>query len=426
MPNDNNGHSFYGASAASRWRTCAGSVRVIREARASGKIPTESTSVYADEGTKAHDWATKVLTDKISIGEVPDEFRHHLIGYVAHCRAAEAVAIKTAGDETVVVFNEERVPLFYRPMDHGTVDHAVVAPSFIHVSDLKYGAGVKVDAEDNDQAQIYAISLIQELEIMGGQTFVNDMPVFLTIYQPRHFTFTGEPDTWETTVGDLRDIATSLEADYTAAKEAETGDLTPSEKGCMFCPARGVCAVRAKTNFAGFPPVLNVNEDFDIEEGKKDVPKKFDRDTLTTEEIAWVCRNANTIKKVVDDVVKAEIERLKTGGEIQGMKLVAGRLGNRTWVDDKAAETFVRGILGVADAYQPRKLISASQAVAKAKGIIGDLSTVAKLKLGLVEDENTKTKSLIHRPAGSPKLVSVDDKGEALTFNAADDFDTVD
>ena len=62
--------------------------------------------------------------------------------------------------ETTVV--EERVPLFYRPQDGGTVDFAAISQERVQILDLKYGKGVIVEAEENKQLAIYAKSLIDQ------------------------------------------------------------------------------------------------------------------------------------------------------------------------------------------------------------------------------------------------------------------------
>lgn len=437
---DNHPHSIYGASGASCWRLCPGAVRVVQEAKANGDIPKTNDSRYSEEGTEAHDLGFKALTNEIALGGIPEVFREHLEGYIAHCRAIEEQA--GTHDERTFVLNERTVPLFYRPQDRGTVDHAVICPKFIHVTDLKYGAGIKVDAEDNDQAQIYAISLIVELEIMEGYSFSDETPVYITVYQPRHFAFTGEPETWEVTVGFLREAAKQIERDYKLAQglnispsytpfnEEGNPDLSPSDKACQFCDAKGVCLVRAKTSFGGLPAALDLEADFDFEgDTKAPLPavKDFDRETLTPGQVAWVCCNGSTIKKIVDNVIDAETKRLQEGGEIRQMKLVPGKLGNRAWIDEKDAETFVRGIFGAAESYKPRKLLTAPQVLAKAKGHIKELSTIAKLKLGLTDKktaDKSKTGCLIHRPDGKPKLVSIDDPAEAVSYTAlADDFE---
>lgn len=430
---DNTPHSDYGASKAKTWRSCPGSVGAVQRAKDNGDIPKNKTTKYSDEGTEAHDYGERTLLNIIPLGEIPDNFRIHLEGYVAHCRAIEAEAVQlnkshvTPFDPIILV--EKKVPLFYRPQDKGTIDHAVICPAFIHVTDLKYGAGIKVDAEENDQGEIYTISLIEELEIMQGIDFADDMPVFISIYQPRHRSFTGEPDTWETTVGELRQIAREITADYKAAQTDGGNTFNPSDAACMFCPIKGVCAARAKTSFGGLPAALNIDEDFDFEaDTKDDLPtKKAEyeeiRETLTPGQIAWICKNGGTIKKIIDNTIEAETERIREGGEIREMKLIPGKLGNRAWVDPAEAEKVVRSIFGAAESYKPRQLLTAPQVLAKAKPQFDELSTKRKIQLGLM-DETEKTKCLIHRPEGKPKLVSVDDPTEALDFRpTADEFD---
>lgn len=432
--NENHPHSEYGASKAKTWRLCTASVAAVRKAKEEGKIPKSKSSVYADEGTEAHNYAEACLLGKIPVEEIPEQFRVHLEGYIAHCRAIEAEAEKinvshvTHFDPLNLV--EKKVPLFYRSTDRGTVDHAVISPAFIHITDLKYGVGVKVDAEENDQAMIYAMSLIDELVVMEGLGFAADLPVFISIYQPRHRSFTGEPDTWETTVGALREFSRGIVADYEAAKTngGEEG-FNPSDAACMFCDLKGICCARAKTSFGGLPAELDVGADFDFEtDSKPGLPtKKKDyekiRETLTPGQIAWICKNGGTIKKIIENVIAAEIERIQAGGEINEMKLVAGNPGNRAWVDTEAAEKLLRSLFGAGESYKPRVLLTAPQAIAKAKNKVGEMSTMQKIKLGFAE-ETEKTKCFIHRPEGKPKLVPADAPGEALNFcPVEDDFE---
>lgn len=419
-------HSIYGASGAKCWRNCPGAPLAVKKAVEDGKISGEETTVYANEGTEAHAWTEKVLTDKCGVEELPDEFRVPLSGYIAFCQ--ELAGIAKTGGETYV---EHRVPLFYRPQDKGTLDFATVTEEQLDFVDLKYGAGVKVDAMDNDQLAIYLLSFIQELEVMEGWDFSNDTICNLSIYQPRHYSFDGEPETWTLSLGELRAMKVVIEADYNVARSGE-GELSPSDAACQFCDVKAICGARAKTSFGGLPAALNVLEDFDDETGEKEAPptaKEFKKQhgTLTNEQIAWICEHGSTIKKIVDDVIKFETGRLKEGGEIHLMKLVEGKQGNRTWVDEKAAETFIRNLLGTKEAYHPAKPLSAPQTLAKAKPMLSEMTTISKLKLGLADAETAakaKTECLIHRPEGKPLLVPVSDKREALDFKpVGDEFD---
>lgn len=415
---ENHPHSIYGASGAKRWRRCPGCVNVIQRAKANGAIPERTTSDEADEGTQAHDWADKVLTGKCGIEELPDEFRLHLEGYIGLCNKIKTNALAKNGR----VFNEATVPLFYRPQDQGTLDFAAICDEWIQFVDLKYGKGIKVDAEDNDQLVIYCVSLIHHLEKEMQGDLPDDMKVVLAIYQPRHYSFNGDADVWFTTVRELKDIAIDIDEDYQKAREVAEADTDAGEEdlnpgdwcGDTFCEARNVCIARRNMFL---DPVVDFPDD-------EQPVMKLDQETLTPEQVSWICQNGKATIKFINDVIKGETERLQAGGKVHGMKLVGGKLGNRTWADEEAAETFLKTHLSADQRYAPRKLITAPQALTKLKGHTEDMSTIAKVKLGLADEETmkkSKTQCLIHRPEGKPILVPVEDERPALEFKTADD-----
>lgn len=389
-------HSIYGASAAGRWRNCPGSVGLIARMQKAGTIPKKETSPFATEGTAAHDWSDKVLTGEIGIEEVPEAFRLHLVGYIQHCQDLESDAIGRGGR----AYHEATVPLYYRPQDTGTLDFAVVVPptnedpGSIEFTDLKYGIGVKVSATDNSQLAIYLLSLVGMLENEEGIDFIDETIVRLGIYQPRHHSFDGEADVWETSLGDLRDFGAEIEADYKTARDAKPRDLSKfkaSQTACMFCEAKGLCKVRAK----GYMDVL---VDFDDE--TKPALKVSGSENLTTQQVQFIIKNAAGIRKVLDDTEASERQRIENGGDLRGLKLVEGKRGNRVWVNEKEAESFLRLLLTDGSYYQPKKLITASQALKK----LGD-------KFCLEAE-----KELVRRPDGKTAIVSIEDERQAIRF----------
>ena len=139
-------HSRFPPSSASRWTECTASISFV-EANAS-RLPPEG-SVFADEGTKAHELAAKLLTGATRLLDTQDaDMITHVRDYV------EFVRDKVAPGDRLMV--ERRVPLFYLPEQRGTTDAAIIGPKGIYIADLKYGAGVSVYAKDNKQLAIYA------------------------------------------------------------------------------------------------------------------------------------------------------------------------------------------------------------------------------------------------------------------------------
>lgn len=399
-------HSIYGASCAKRWRGCPASANFIAAQKQAGNIPARDESPYAAEGTLAHDWAEKVLTAQAELSEIVcEEMRFHVQGYTEYC--------KSLSGEGVEIYVETVVPLFYRPEDVSTLDFAAVHENWIEFVDLKYGAGVKVDAEDNDQLAIYLLSLVKELEANGAE-FDDDTPVTLTIYQPRHRSFEGVPESWHTTLRDLKDVGIDIEADYQKALNATDCQLSPSEAACQFCDAKGICP--ARTNHMLDPLV-----DFDDETLQPS-------DSLTAEQIAFVVNNASAIKKLVEDITKHEHKRLEQGGEVHCLKLVEAKgAGARKWIDSQAAEVFLKQHLKAEERYQPRKLITAPQALTKLKKELPNMSKIARAKLGALEKDEAqgKTQCLWHREPKAPTLAPIDDPRPHIIDNVEDNFDMV-
>ncbi|MCA9333335.1 DUF2800 domain-containing protein, partial [Candidatus Saccharibacteria bacterium] len=65
-------HSKLGASSAYRWTACPGSVALCEQA------PEQESSIYAQKGTEAHEWAEKLCLGKIKLEDAPEDIREHI------------------------------------------------------------------------------------------------------------------------------------------------------------------------------------------------------------------------------------------------------------------------------------------------------------------------------------------------------------
>lgn len=452
-------HSIFSPSSAERWTTCSASVEAIEQAKASGLIAEEESSEYADEGTLAHDRADKVAKGEMTLDEIPRPMRDHIAGYLAECQICTDLISKTVVGGSYC--NEQKVSLFYRPTDFGTLDYCSFRPNPEDINfgadfiDLKYGQGVKVDAFENKQLAIYCYSKIWQVELtilrcssaLGCRKdkLPNTMPLRLGIYQPRHYTFTGSVDWWCLTLGDLRKFCKDIKEAYDTARVPGLAEFVPSPKACLFCDIRKICKHRCKTTFQGMGPKANPFDEFDEEPEpldltqepketaitmtKKNQPTKF----VTPEQVKWIVAHGKEMKKVIDDVMDAETTRIQEGGYLRGVKLIAGKQGNRTWVDEEKAEKMASNYLNADERNKPRQFKTAPQIVAALKPHldpkdpdIKPLSTQAKIAFGFVDPkEDSKTEPLIHRPDGKPQLVLDEDPRPALEFKQPEDhFDT--
>lgn len=390
-----NSHSRLAPSAAKRWTTCTASPAYI-EANAH-KIPEEQTSTYAEEGTIAHDLAADMLTGLIAASDIPDpEMRQAVEAYV---RLAKS--LKQEGD---TVFIEEKVPLFYAPEDKGTVDFALVNNDRVYVLDLKYGAGVMVDAKENPQLAIYALSLIQELEMVYD--FHDETLVTMTIFQPR--TIEGIPTKiWAISLKNLREWAQFISLsviDITGTK----AKFSPSPDACQWCPAKGFCTARAEQQAGTFSQegIEAVREFIDLEETVK-FPTA---ETLSDAQIARIVLEGDDLIKWVNSVQADALERIQGGVPIEGLKLIAGRPGNRAWTSEEDAEKLLKPKLGAAEVFT-KKLISISQAEKLLKG--KELSTRFQNRFA----------ELTTRSEGKPKLAPASDPSPDIMLKVEDEKD---
>ena len=363
-----------GPSAAHRWTRCTASPKFILAHAA--ELPDDS-SVFADEGTQAHEVAATMLEGKgVQPGTSSDMLKNVQV-YVEHVRSHQ-----TAGSRLSI---EKRVPLFYLNSRNGVVDAATQSPDALWIDDLKYGVGVSVDAFENQQLAIYAESMIRQWELITE--YSPEMPVHLSIIQPRDRNNPVAVRTWTLTRRELAMFTTQIGAKAWQAMNGEA-QFSPSYEACKFCPAKGICSAYATQGLTALPAEARVIN----------LP---DPGALTREQRVQVLKAEKVLRDWLDAVATQELSDLMNGAEPQGFKLVAGRT-NRTWVDEEAALKLLNNHLTI-DELRPRAdLISPAQAEKALKGI--ELSTKFENKL----------QSLITRPEGKPTLVPEDDKRPAI------------
>lgn len=254
-------HAILSPSGSERWISCPASIRVEQS------IPSRPESPYANEGTAAHALAEILLHCEILGTNPPDycaatidewmeryqvttdqyvEMLEHVNGYVAFVQ------------ERLLAFPHSQLLVEQRvdtgvPSCWGTSDAIIVSPTHIETIDLKYGMGVRVDAEDNSQLKLYGVGALETFgELLGDPEYV-----YITIYQPR----LDHVSTWSILADELRSWRDSIIpiAELALGEDAPFG---PSEAACRWCDARGLC--KAQRDFSlrqDFGPVDLLDED---------------------------------------------------------------------------------------------------------------------------------------------------------------------
>ncbi len=349
-------HAKLSASGSSKWLNCPGSVQ------AEEKYPPQGSSIFALEGTMAHEVADLCLKNTADadfyVGHtvlkkvVEKDMAIYVQEYLDYVRSFE-------GNNTALM-TEERVSFDHVvPGGFGTLDAAVLDydNNTCHIFDLKYGKGVKVDAYKNTQAQLYAIGIDRELEFLSEKI---DKYV-LHIVQPRinHFT------SWEISKQDLGKFAEWVEERADLALSGK-GERLPGEKQCQWCRAKGDC--RALSDFTEA-----------LVKGEFDDLDDLDSESLSHDEKKAILGNKKLIESFLKAVEASVFDQIERGEEFEGYKLVEGR-SIRKW-NDKAEHSLISR-LG-SDAYN-RKLIGIGEAEKRlGKEAISDLTIKPKGKTTL-------------------------------------------
>jgi hypothetical protein len=375
-------HAVLSPSSGKQWLTCTPSVRAAAN--------LQESSIYADEGSLAHkigellinrtlkrirqsDFKARLVLLQANSLYFPAMLKHmeKYCSYVMQ-QYNRALAI----DPTAQIFIEKKVSLReYVPESFGTADVMIFFRGHVWFIDLKYGAGVLVEAKDNTQLKLYALGALE-----FGSLFYTDFDeVQLTIYQPRMDNISTDIIPAKTVI----EWGESYVRPRAALAWEGKGERAAGEH-CRFCKLRGSCAVRAEY----------------VQRVAQQAPAKAA--TLTVQEIARVLDGKEELKSWLNDVADYALQIARNGTEIPGYKIVTAKTNRFIKDPVQAADILVKA------GFTRTEILNIAL-----KGI-GDLENL----MG-EEDMLYHLKDLIVKPKGGPTLAKTKDRRKA--FNSPEE-----
>lgn len=388
-------HALLSASGAKKWINCPPSARLEEG------IPEEE-SPYAKEGTLAHAicelklrklFTDKNMTDRAYKGKLKklqqdtayapemegytDEYADYVSGIAFGFPAPPFVAVEKRLDYSP-----------WAPEGFGTGDCVIIYGKDLHIIDFKYGKGVPVKAEGNFQLALYALGAWHEFGVLFP---IED--VHLHIVQPR----IPNNSSWSTTLKELLSwgdivVKPAAEKAFKGEGEFRPADYCEGDKEnyCRngFCRAYGRCRATMEKNLSLFEAA------WDGEGNRRKIPP-----LLSWEEVGGLLKKAMFLKSWVENLEKVSLERIVSGGEVPGWKVIEGRSNRKLSDADAAFGELVKA------GYEEAVLFR------KEPVPLGELEKM----LSREDKENILSKYIV-KPQGRPTLAPEDDARPAMVL----------
>lgn len=341
---------------------------------------------------------------------ITDDFVSQVNKYVDYCRpiidAAELVEVESRVNLTRVLhpgveLNGAPLQTFgtadlVAVMPDGTVDHKSFGPGglvshseplptyMLIVGDLKTGRH-KVLAKENKQMMLYALGLLRKLKRLYDITAVR-----LVIFQP----YAGGADEWDTTPEALelfgkfasKAALKAIDAFERGKKGLKPADFRPGNDACQWCRFSEKCNAKRK--------VASAETESDLSD---------DSTEMTLDQLKAEWDKLPLMRQHIADIEKAMYAALMRGERVEGLKLVEGRPGNRSWTDSDAV---LEALGSSADVLLKQTIMTPTEAEKVLDG--SDFWKVAK--------------EFVTRKPGQPSIATADDKRPAWTLVSDEDL----
>jgi hypothetical protein len=318
--------NIVGGSTAKRVINCPGSVALV------SKMPPKPSSEHADRGTMLHDVMAEILgKDVPGPSLVGTKYKDQVLTQELYDEKVDAAlnGLMEIDPKLELMYEVETRVGFgdLLPGVFGSTDLVGRIGNRAIVLDWKFGDGVVVTAEENEQLMFYAAAAMRTPETAWA--FEGADEIELVIVQPpvvrRWVTNKARIEQFE------RDLVKAVKAAQLPDAKIQHGDH------CRWCAAKPVC-----------PKMTGA-----VDRALQTTLKEIDVDTL-----GKYLKNADLLEDWIKDLRGLAMQLLEKNMPVPGYKLVQ-KQARRQWVDEAKAEAVLMG-LGVEPMKQ--ELISPAQA----------------------------------------------------------------
>lgn len=293
--------NIVGGSSAKRVMACPGSVALVQ------KMPPKPTSSFAEEGTLLHDVISEFLNQDASavVAFVGDRLTPELMNDKLF--PALALLDEVDPDKNMLFEVETRVSFGdLLPGVFGSTDMMGRIGDKAIILDWKFGSGVAVSAEENEQLMFYAAAAMRT---PGCEwVFEGATEIELIIIQPP------EIKRWTTDRARIerfeRDLVKAVKVSEQPNAAYHHGDH------CRWCAGKPIC------------PIMT---------GAVDRAVMLKIDTINVGEIGAYLHNADLLEDWIKDLRSLADQMMTKGKAVPGWKLVPKR-ATRAWLNEDEAK----------------------------------------------------------------------------------------
>ncbi len=359
------------------------------------------SSVFADEGTAAHEVGALCLQGGHDAVEMIDRVFNKK--FVCDDLMAEAVQVyidavreRFRPEEGDLLFIEEPFSLadLNPPADmFGTSDAVVYKPKSqrLCVLDLKYGAGVVVDVNENSQGRYYGLGAALKLK------HLNVAEVEITIVQPRASHPDGPVRSEVVSAFDL--INWTSELMEAAARTLDPAAPLQTGEWCRFCPGKVKCPELRKQALT----VARTEFSADLELTKQPPPVE----SLSEAELSKILQAGKLLTDWYRGAQGEAFARLSQGISIPDFKLVA-KQARRKWAVE--GDELLTSLVMEAD-IPPEHLH------------VPKLKSPAQMEKGLDKAQKAAMAAFVVKKSSGATIAPSGDKRVELAAGAVLDFD---